>query len=90
MADLLIGPVRSNRIMKRSTNGKSHPADKMLPIERAHQRIVWEMFIDGKWVREDKGDTPIGTRKEFKRRHKKKSRTYNKHVVTEQISDFRV
>ena len=46
-----------------------------------------EIFIDGKWTREDKGDTPTGTRKEFKKRHRKKSRTYNKNVIKEQTVD---
>ena len=71
----------------RGSNGRSHPADKMLPIEKSHQRIIWEIFIDGKWTREDKGDTPTGTRKEFKKRHRKKSRTYNKNVIKEQTVD---
>jgi hypothetical protein len=52
----------------------SHPADKMLPKERAHGHLVW-------------CDTTPGIRKEFKRRHRKKCRSHGAKVMKEQMRE---
>lgn len=63
----------------------AHPVDKMLPRETAHARITWHVFVEGRWVVEDKGEISHGTRAVYKKRHKKKCRSFGKRLVREQV-----
>ena len=63
----------------------AHPIDKMLPKETAHARITWYVLVNGHWVKEDKGEISRGIRAVYKKRHKKKCRSFGKRLVREQV-----
>lgn len=66
--------------MKRSHQRKSHPLDKMVPIERIRgcRKVVWEMWIDQHWVKEDVEIKSSTVGQVVKKMHNRKQRQYNK------------